>query len=317
MTARLFTMLLGLGVTATAAGQSLDPAGTIPSEAEVSFTAIARDGRQLAAACGDRKLRVFSLPAGRLAHTLDLGGMGIGVLAYSRDGRRLAAGGGRGAVRVFDATSGAVVQELPPAATGIDALALSPDGRLLAVAPSDLPAQLWDIAQRRQVAELKSSFAGSGALAFSPDGKLLACANSDTTVRVFDAATGRLRSSFEELEPFALDFTPDSRILVVGGADKLLVAIDPETGKAVHRLGRQRDPIGGLGVLVDGRTVVAASFNADNMNQTRAILAWNMATGALKTLAPGANFNGAGAVADGRLLLTSFEGGALKLWAFR
>jgi len=52
------------------------------------------------------------------------------------------------------------------------------------------------------------------------------------------------------------------------------------------------------------------------MNQSRALLAWNMATGAVTTLATGKSFNGGG-VAAGRLLLTSAGHGVLELWEVR
>jgi len=285
----------------------------------VLFTAVSPQGRQLAGSCRDRKVRVWSLPAGKLTHTLELGEANISALAFSRNGKRLGAGGSRGLVRVFDAESAAVVHE-SSASASIDALALSPDGKRLAFAATELPVQLWDLTlgKGKLVAELKEPFSGAMGLAFSPDGRFLAATNANTTVRVFEAATGHVISSFEELDaaPFALDFTPDSKMLVVGGADKLLVALDPATGKPVHRLAKQPDPIGSIAVLGDGRTVIASCFNADNMSETRALLAWNMATGESKTLSPNTSFNGGG-ISSGGLLLTSGDKGTLKLWTVR
>lgn len=311
-------LLLVLGAAVAASGQSLQPAGTTIAPPEpVQFTRISPDGRRIAAACRDKRLRVFSLPDGKLEQTLELGDTTITVLAYSRDGQRLAAGGRNGTVRVFEAATGAVVHESMAGPLGIKSLALSPDGKRLAVGSLDLPVQVWDVAQHTQTAELKAWFAGSTALAFSPDGKLLATTNGDTTVQVFDAAAGRLRWSFEELdlESFDLDFSPDSRTLVVGGADRVLVALDSETGKVRQRSPRQPDPIGALAVLADGRTVVASSFNADDMAKPGALVSWSLADGGLQKLAAGITFNGGGGSAP--LLLTSIENGALKLWAIR
>ena len=315
---RFFRALFVLGLASAAHGQSLVPVATLKAVTDVRFTAVSPDGRQIAAACGDQKVRLFTLPGGTLARTLDPGPMRVGALAFSRNGRRLAAGG-PGAAQVFDADSGQRVAEISGLGARVDAVALSPDGRLLAVAPLDVPAQLWDVASQKRLASLETRFAGATGIAFSPDGKRLASMNADTTVRLFDAASGRAVWTFEELdlEPFALDFTPDSKTLVVGGADKLVVAVDAATGKATQRLAKQPDPVGALNVLGNGRTVIAACFNPDKMAETRAILAWDLTTGAAKTIAQGGNFNGAGVVADGRLLLTAPGKDGLELLAVR
>jgi WD40 repeat protein len=316
--ARVVIPLFVLGLAGAVFGQSLEPVATLKASTGVRFTAVSPDGGQIAAACEDGKLRLFTLPEGKLARTLDPGEMKVGSLAYSRNGRRLAAGG-PGAAQVFDTESGQRVAQISGVGARVDYVALSPDGRLLAVAPIDLPAQLWDVAQPKRLASLETRFSGSTGLAFSPDGTVLAAINADTTVRLFAAATGRPVWTFDELdlEPFTLDFTPDSKTLVVGGADKIVVAVDAATGKSTHRMPRQPDPIGSLTVLGNAKTVIAACINADKMAETRAILAWDLPTGAVKTLGQGQSFNGGAVVADGRLLLTAPGKDGLELWAVR
>ena len=230
---RAWAALVGLGLAGAASGQSLESVATLSAATDVRFTAVSPDGRQIAAVGRDRKLRLFTLPGGALARTLDLGDKRVDALAYSRSGRRLAAGG-PSAAQVFDTDSGQRVAEIAAIGGRVDAVALSPDGLLLAIAPLDLPAQLWDVAQQKRLASLETRFAGATGLAFSPDGKFLAAINADTTVRLFEAATGRPLWTFEELslEPFAFAFSPDSKTLVVAGADKIALALDTATGKA-------------------------------------------------------------------------------------
>ena len=220
---------------------------------------------------------------------------------------------------MFDTDTGEHVAGIVGIGGRVEAVALSPDGRFLAVAPLDLPAQLWDMAAAKPVALLETRFAGAMGIAFSPDGKLLAAINADTTVRMFAAATGQPLWTFEELalEPFSLDFSPDSKTVVVGGADKIVVAVDTATGKATHRLARQPDPIGAVSLLGNGRTVIAACFNVNRMAETRGILAWDLATGAVKPVGQGQSFNGGSVIADGRLLLTAPGKDGLELWAVR
>lgn len=306
-------------VAATTPAQTLQTLGAIRGKTEVLFTAVSPDGKHLAGACSDGNLRIWTLPSGEVAHTLDAGGARTTALTYSHNGRRLAAGSTAGTVRVFDADSGAVVQEFSAGPLPIDALALSPEGNLLAVGARDLPTELWNVAEHKQLASLKTPFGRSIALAFSPDSKYLASADGDTAVRIYDAATGKLHSSFDGLflESFAVDFTPDSKMLLIGGADKQAVVLDPATGRELRRLAKQPDPIGALTVLGDGRTVIIAFFSANSASEARPTAAWNMETGQLKKLTSETLFNGGGVVADGRLIITSSEGNTLKLWAVR
>ena len=315
---RSLLTLCFVGLAGAASAQSLTSIATLKAATDVRFTAISPDGRQIAAACRDQKIRLFSAPGGVLAQTLDPGDMRVGSLAYSRNGRRLAAGG-PGAAQVFDTESGQRVAVISSLGERVDAIALSPDGQRLAVAPGELPAELWDVAPQKRLASLGTRFSGATALAFSPDGKLVVSSNADTTVRAFVATTGAPAWTFDELdlEPFSLDFAPDSKTLVVAGADKLVVAVDAATGKSTHRLPRQPDPIGAVTILGDGRTVIASCLNADKMAETRAILAWDLTTGAVKTVGHGQSFNGGGVVADGRLLLTAPGKDGLELWAIR
>jgi WD40 repeat protein len=305
---------------ATAAGaQTLETTGSFSPDAEVRFTAVSPDGRQLAAACADRNLRLYSLPQGQMTKTLELGDAPVSMLAYARNAKRLAAGTMAGSVRVYDLVDGVgSVFDTMAAPLPIIALALSPDGTRLAIAPLDLPVQLWDIASHKRIADLKPAFAGANAVVSSPDGRLLATANADTTVRVYDAATGKEVSRFAELlvEPLDLDFAPDSKTLVVGGVDGVLVALDPATGKVLRRSSPYPDPIAHLAVLPDGKAVVAATFTADNMEAPGNVIAWSLAGGEVRGLGSGLSFNGGG-VGEGRLLLTSPDGRQLKLWSVR
>jgi WD40 repeat protein len=308
--------LLLLGLAAAASAQSLASVATMKAATEVRFTAISPDGRQIAAACRDQKIRLFTAPAGVLAQTLDPGDLRVRSLAYSRDGRRLAAGGPGGA-QVFDTKSGQRLAVISGLGEPVDVVALSPDGQKIAIAPGESPAELWEVAAPKRLASLATRFSGSTALAFSPDGKLVVSSNADTTVRAFAAATGAPVWSFDELElePFSLDFSPDSKTLIVAGADKMAVALDAATGKSTHRLPRQPDPIGAVSVLGNRRTVVVSCFSADKMADARALLAWDLTTGAVKTLGQGQSFNGGGVVADGRLMLTAPGKDGLELWA--
>lgn len=306
-------------VTMPALAQTLAPAGEIKSPSKVFVVVLAPTGQEIAANCADNKLRTFSVADGKLHLTIDGGGTQMTVPAYSADGKRIAVANVKGEVRVFDAATGATIQSLAPRSTVTNGIALSTDGRVLAVAPAEKPVQLWDVDHRKLIASLENPFSGSSALAFSPNGRLLASADKDGVVRIYDGITGKVRSRYDALlmETFSVAFSPDSKQLAIGGADRVVVVVDPLTGKELRRLPTQKDPIGKVAVLADGKTVVASMFNVDHMSEAKNTVAWDLISGNSTIVASGKTFIAGAALPDGRLMLASVDGNVVKLWSIR
>jgi WD40 repeat protein len=253
---------------------------------------------------------------------LELDGEPISALAYSNDGTWVGASTRTGTVAVFRARTGEMAARFNTSAAGrairLDALAISPDGSRVAVAPVNAPAELWDVASAKRHAILATSFGGSNALDFSPDGTRLASADEDTGIRLYDAE-GVLRATVDDLplESFALAFTPDGKHLVLGGADKRVTVLDGVTGKMVRQFPKQPDSIIWLAPLRAGQTIVTGSFKDESMDLPGAMLAWTLDGSAPREVTTQQRFNGGGAVADGRLLVTTMAEGAIVVWAAR
>ena len=326
---------LGLAVLASVLGLAPGPAAAemteigriaVPADVKVRFLLVSPDGEQLTAACRDRKLRVWSVPSAspsRLLRTLEVDGEPISALAYSHDGTWVGASTGNGTVAVFRARTGEPAARLSiggkaRANLRLGAIAISPDGSRVAVAPMNTPPELWDVASAKRRAILTTSFGGSNALDFSPDGTRLASADEDTTIRLYDPE-GVLGASVEDLplESFALTFTPDGKQLVLGGADKRVTLLDGVTGKVVRQLPKQADSIAWLAARRAGGTVVSGSFKDESMDLPGATLAWALDGSAPREIAAKQQFNGGGAVTDGRLLLTTMAEGSIVVWAVR
>ncbi len=318
MKTSLMCAVLAVTIVMPALAQTAAPAGEIKSPSNVFVVVLAPTGRELAAICDGNTLRTFSVPDGKLHLTIDGGGTQMMALAYSTDGKRIAVATAKGEVRLFDSETGAVLEALPPSSLVTYGIALSPDGRVLAVAPAENPVQLWDVEHRKLIGSLENPFSGSSALAFSPNGKLLASADNDAVVRVYDVVTGKVRSRYDALlmESFSVAFAPDSKQLAIGGADRVVVVVDPLTGRELRRL-TQKDPIGSVAVLADGKTVVASMFNVDHMSEAKNTVAWDVISGKLTIVAAGKTFVAGATLPDGRLMLASVDGNVVKLWGIR
>jgi RNA polymerase sigma factor (sigma-70 family) len=152
------------------------------------------DGRLLAAAGGDRAIRVWNVASGEEVRVLPAtqeGNAPASLLAFAPDGRTLASWGG--ALHLWETRTGYVRFKRTDLANRVTALAFSADGRLLAVADHDAKTdaalvRLLDVATGKEVGKASGHEGPVKALAFSRDGKTLASGGNDTSILLWDVA---------------------------------------------------------------------------------------------------------------------------------
>lgn len=161
---------------------------TFPTPAGGISLAFSPNGRMLAAASEDGKVRLLDPASGRsLRSPISSKVAGERGMAFSPDSQTLALAGADGAVRLLDPAGGG------PARTSIPGLAasvaFSPSGRVLAIGGADGTMRLYDRATDRQV-EVKAGSQAIMSVAFSEDGARLVTGDLHGMVRLFDAASG-------------------------------------------------------------------------------------------------------------------------------
>lgn len=285
----------------------------------VGSVVLAKTGRLAGAACADGKLRLWSMPDGRLQREIDLAGRNVDVLVLSVDGRRIAAGDHGGAYTVWDTSTGATLVQLQMPFYP-STMAFSHDGRTLAIAPAGDPVQLIDAGSGRKLLELQRPVGGTAALAFSRDDRRIGAADADTVVRIYDVRSGALLAQNADflLEPLAIDFSADGRQLLAAGGDEIIVAMDTRTGNVIRKTAKAGDPVGYVEVSADGRLLAAGFMHAANMLSPAPIVISDMASGrTVQEWVPASLIYGGTWTSDGRLLVATASEKALHIWRVR
>jgi WD40 repeat protein len=226
--------------------------------------AVSPDGRTLAAAGADGKLRLWNL-----ATQMQLGtplAVNPNSLAFSPNSRTLAFVSGK-TIRLWNIRARRQVGSPLTGSTGdVNGIAFSPDGRILA-SVDDNAIRLWDIGAHKPLGPpLNFHTHYLSTVAFSPDGDTLAFSDGDDgTVRLLDVRTHRQLGSALPAgagNPIvrAVAFTPDGKTLATADDDGQVrlwdVASHTQLGPALAGGNGGLPPA--LAISPDGRSLAAA-----------------------------------------------------------
>ena len=214
------------------------------------------DGRILAAAANDKKIRVWDSTTANELRVFDVGEYissvfvnvtGSMVAASSRNttrvwdvNRNVALPGDSGtgppfsadsrwlvraadnSIQITDAESGKTIRTI----TGARPLAFSPDARLLAVIADRTTVTIWDIANDREVRTLTDQFNVTSAI-FSPDGRWCALRHEDQRVFLWDLEG---RRDVRRFSGHTIGFTAGGALLWTSRADGITRFWTAESG---------------------------------------------------------------------------------------
>jgi WD40 repeat protein len=169
------------------------------SPSGVRHLAYARDGKTLATAELDNRIRIWDVATGKLLTELASRGKIVSRVAFSPDGKMLAAADGNGHKRIdiWELESKNIIKTLDTDDGSAFFIAFSHDGKTLVAATKTI--QSFDIATgkvQQLINPAKVNYAFLETVAISRDGKLLLTGGTNPTAHLWDITTGEMVAAF-------------------------------------------------------------------------------------------------------------------------
>ena len=272
----------------------------LPHPSGVYFASYSPDGKKLATACWDGKVRVWDTETWQISAESPQYGDELYCAEFSPDGRRIAYGGGfykfadcrDTSVCIWDLASGELKRMKGHTAAVFRAVWRPPKGDLLASVAWDGLIKLWDPEKGREITTLKSS-SGLGLLitaAFSPDGRKLAVAGDEgpswvPRLEVFDVptdvTTSRLYSTLDghSRAVGSVHFSPNGQFIASAACDNTVKVWAAQPPPAFLSLEGHDQTVWTIAFSPDGRYLATGSLDL-----TAKI--WNATNGAMMQSLP-------------------------------
>jgi WD40 repeat protein len=232
--------------------------------------AFSPDGKSLALAGDDGRIRLVSRPSGRLLADFRGHAGAVYEVSFSPDGSTLASAGRDSVVRLWEIRSRRELRAWSEPEVLADGVCFSPDGRWVAASDYRGHVFVWNAHTGEAYRRFEGDSESVTALSFSPDGRTLAAASYD--IRLFDVKAGAPRFVFvgHRQAVNSVVFSPDGRRLASGGRSGPVLVWSPGDGKLLRKLPHVGRAVTSLSFSPDGRRLAAGiSFRTMHIWDTR------------------------------------------------
>ena len=238
------------------------------------------DGKLVASACDDKKVRIWDAATGERQRVLKGSSSDVFAVAYSPDGKCVAGGSMDKIVRIWDAKTGKLQRELKGHSGRIYSVSLSPGGTRVASGGSDKTVRIWDTETGKVRRELKGHADVIRSVSFSRNGKWVASGSDDKTVRVWDAETGKLQWELKGHTGgvTSVSFASGGKHLASGSRDMTVRIWDASTGQLVGKaMEGHTSEVLSVSFSRDGKRL--ASGSGDDVHRDFTVRIWDTVTG--------------------------------------
>jgi WD40 repeat protein len=245
-----------------------------PDTGRITWLAFSPDGRWLAAACADGRIRLWDTATGGAGPVLEGHTDFAYCLAFRPGGRELVSGSADHTVCQWDVGTGRRLRVRRGHSQAVSWVTYSPDGEWIASSSYDRSVRLWRT-EGDEVILLGDHPTNVIRVGFSPDGRRIASASADVYARIPNPGRdARLWPSPELAElrvlrahrgyVYAVAYSPDGRWFATGGWNDGVVRVwDAAGAEPLITLKAPGGTVGALAVSPDGKLVAARLLEGD------------------------------------------------------
>jgi WD40 repeat protein/DNA-binding SARP family transcriptional activator len=263
------------------------------------------DGDLLATSAEDGVIRLWAVPGGLSAGTMEGHSGPVIQVRITPDGGGLVSSSVDGTARRWDLGSRREACRFVGHTDAVFSMSLSRDGRLLATRSHDDTVRIWDAQTCEE--RLVLNYAALG-MHFHPDGDRLAFAGWDTEAVVVDVETGEelLRAGSE---PRDVRFSPDGSLLAVAQGDSRTLVVEVDTGQTRFTLAGHEGNVETVDFSPDGSLIATGG-------QDGTVRVWEAGSGEPRLVLSGTSSNVEHVTFDpsGRLLAAGGTSGVVLVW---
>ena len=283
------------------AGKQLKAHGGELKDLEVS-----PDGRVLASAGDDKTVKLWSLPAGQLLHTLTGHTKPMTDVEFSPDSRLVATASEDRSISVWSVADGKRVALLTGHSAWVSTVRFTPDGRLL-VSEAEAEWRIWAMPDATPGAVRKMDRSRLGGSVVTPDGRTIAVGVAQG-VALLSLPDLKDVAMLDVGSVHALAITPDGQTLAVAGRDSIVLwslAQRQRIGVAANVAG-----VNVLRISTDGRMLASGDARG-------AVRTWSLSEGRQVAVMTG-HRRAVVALAispDGRHVVSGSSDSTARLWS--
>ena len=294
------------------------PVRTLSGHKEiVQSVAISQDGRLALSGSGDKTLRSWEVPTGRVLQTFVGHESTVNCVVLLLGEQQVLSGSSDSTVKLWDVATGREVRTFRGHTESVSSVAAA--GKFVLSGSADKTMKLWDMATGQELRTFTGHKERVSSIALSFDGKLALSGGRDMTLRLWDVATGQEVRTFTGYTPHfvssvALSF--DGKLALSGDVLNAIRLWDVATGREVRTFNGHTSLVTSVAFLEsNGRRACSGSWD-------KTLRMWDVDTGReLRTFSGHAAPVTSISVARnmffgmGRFALSGSHDGTLKLWS--
>lgn len=246
-------------------------ATTVNAARDVSNIIFSGDNTLMATASGDKTIKVWTVPIGKLTTTLRGHADAVLALRFINNDKFIVSIGEDKAVNLWNVDSAKVVYSKKDHIKAIRALDVSFDDKWIATGGADREIFLREATTGAIVKKLLAHENWVRALAFSPDSKTLASGGDDKKIILWDVETGKQIREFPQRGwIYDLKFSNDGKYLFAALEKNAVAVYDLSTGLPALKVEGFQTPVKAIAINPNGKELATIE------EFTQAVKYWNI-----------------------------------------